>query len=143
MSQNLSLWTFDNQDKRPHPEIVIDYLGGHMTFIDTSDGRLYSVRDWVYYVSASKNKNISAPWSDLKKVMLQQPEFKVSEILRVLEVDTAGGKQQMDFTDENGLYLITQRMSDRSATVRKVKKYLADAGVLVDTVRREPEKVIS
>lgn len=49
----------------------------------------------------------------------------------------------MDFTDENGLYLITQRMSDRSATVRKVKKYLADAGVLVDTVRREPEKVIS
>jgi hypothetical protein len=138
MSPKSELWIFDDQDLRPLPEIVIDKLDGEMLHIDTPEGqRLYSVRDWVYYVSVSKNKNISAPWSDLKKAMLKQPEFKVSEIIRVLEVETSGGTQMMDLTDEYGLYAITQRMSDRSGMTRAVKQYLVNAGVLVDEIRRD------
>jgi hypothetical protein len=145
MSQKQSsLWIFDDEDTRPLPEIVIDKLEGQISFIDTPEGqRLYSVRDWVYYVSSSKNKNLSAPWSDLKKAISKHPEFKVSEILRVLEVETSGGKQAMDFTEEHGLYAITQRMTDRSGMVRAVKRYLSDAGVFTDQVRRKPQTVFT
>jgi hypothetical protein len=140
MSQKSALWIFDDQDPRPLPEIVITKLEGQMAHIDTPEGeRLYSVRDWVYYVSVSKNKNVSAPWSDLKKAIAKHSEFKVSEILRVLEVETSGGKQAMDFTDEYGLYAITQRMSDRSGMARAVKQYLVNAGVLVDEIRRDED----
>jgi hypothetical protein len=140
MSQKPTLWIFDIEDNRPLPEIVISNLDGQIAYIDTLDGqRLYSVRDWVYYVSASKNKNQSAPWSDLKKAISKHSEFKVSEIIRVLEIETPGGKQATDFTNEQGLYAITQRMSDRSGMVRAVKQYLADAGVLVDEIRRDED----
>lgn len=142
MSEKDVLWILDRTDERPLPEIVIENLRGTLTYIETPEGRVYSVRDWVYYLSASKNKNLSAPWSDLKKSIMRHSDFKVSEILRVLEIETLGGKQAMDFTDENGLYLITQRMTDKSSTVRIVKKYLADAGVFADDVRREPESIV-
>jgi hypothetical protein len=140
MSPKSELWIFDDQDTRPLPEIVIDKLGGQMAHVDTPEGqRVYSVRDWVYYVSVSKNKNLSAPWSDLKKAIAKHPEFKVSEILRVLEIETPGGTQSMDFADEYGLYAITQRMSDRSGMARAVKQYLVNAGVLVDEIRRDED----
>jgi hypothetical protein len=91
MTRKAVVWSFDLEDNRPLPEIVISKLNGQMAHIDTPQGqRIYSVRDWVYYVSDSKNKNLSAPWSDLKKAIAKHPEFKVSEILRVLEVETAG-----------------------------------------------------
>ncbi len=144
MSPKAIIWNFDSEDTRPLPEIVIEKLDGEIAHIDTPEGkRLYSVRDWVYHVSASKNKNLSAPWSDLKKAIAKHPEFKVSEFLRVLDIETPGGKQEMDFTDDKGLYAITQRMSDRSGMVRSVKQYLTEAGVFTDQVRRDPGTIFT
>ncbi|GIK66460.1 MAG: hypothetical protein BroJett018_42540 [Chloroflexota bacterium] len=57
-----------------------------------------------------------------------------------LPIQTSSGKYKIDFTDEHGLYALTQRMADRSSTVRQVKDYLARAGVIVDEIRRDPEK---
>jgi hypothetical protein len=93
-------------------------------------------------VSRSKATNRSGPWSDLKKVIQSQGDFEVSEILRVLEVETPGGKQSMDFTDEGGLYQITQRMSDRSKVVRKVKTFLAQCGVFMGEAYNNPHAAI-
>jgi hypothetical protein len=51
----------------------------------------------------------------------------------------------MDFATAEGLYQITIRMSDRSATVRAVKHFLARSGVIVDNIRLSelaaPEKL--
>ena len=43
----------------------------------------------------------------------------------------------MDFADAEGLYQIVIRISDRSATARVVKAYLAKCGVIVDNQRLE------
>ncbi len=111
----------------------------YMVSVETPDGKhLYCVRDWVYSISRSKANNRSGPWSDLKKTFDGHNEFRVSEILRVLEVETPGGKQLMDFTDEEGLYQITQRMSDRSKVVREVKTWLAKSGVFMGDAYNNP-----
>lgn len=126
-------------DGRTMPELIVEALEGSLIFRDLEDGtRFFCVRDWVHCVSRSKASNQSGPWSDLKKVIQNQGDFEVSEILRVLEVDTPGGKQSMDFTNEEGLYQITQRMSDRSKAVRKVKKFLAQCGVFMGEAYSNP-----
>lgn len=146
------------------PEKWIIKLKGSMIFLLMPDGtRLYSIRDWVFHVSGSKNKQRFAAWKDLKRVLLAEEikaarseenndnaaqseenndnkeNFKVSEIITVLPVGTIGGEQMMDFTDEEGLYQITQRMSDRSKAVRDVKTYLAKAGVFMGDAYVNPE----
>jgi hypothetical protein len=125
----------------PLPErIIASIKNATILMADTSDSlHLYSVRDWVYWVSRSKATNRSGPWSDLKKAIEAEGDFKVSEILRVLDIETPGGKQRMEFTDEEGLYQITQRMSDRSKAVRDVKRYLAQSGVFMGEAYRNPE----
>ena len=124
----------------PLPEAVIKQLGGNLDYIDVPDAeRKYLVREWVYWVSGSRAKDRHKPWSDLKRTMVREG-FKVGEILDTLAVDTSGGPQLTDFASANGLYQITQRMADKSATVRSVKKYLADAGVILDVVRTDPER---
>jgi hypothetical protein len=130
----------NNPRNLPLPEHVINAIeGATIAYVDTVFGqRLYCVRDWVYFVSRSKAANRSGPWSDLKKVIETEGSFKVSENLRVLEIDTSGGKQRMDFTDEEGLYQITQRMSDRSKNVRDIKTYLAKSGVYMGEAYRNP-----
>lgn len=128
-------------DSRPLPELIIDHLGGTIMYIDQTDGnRLYRVSDWVYEISGSRNKQRFAPWKDVKRTILKQGDFKVSENLTVLAIETSGGLQETDFADAEGLYAITQRMSDRSATVRQIKSYLVQAGVFVDDLRTEPEQ---
>lgn len=134
----------DQTDDRPLPEIIIDNLGGTMAYVDTVDNRrLYCVRDWVYCVSGSKNQSRAVPWSDLKRAMFKRGDAKVYENFVHLTIDTPGGPQTTEFADAQGLYQITQRMTDRSATVRRVKTYLAAAGVFTDDVRRDPHTVIA
>jgi hypothetical protein len=129
------------EDNRPLPEIIIDHLGGTMIYADTVDGqRLYCIRDWVYCVSGSTAQDRGAPWWNLKRVLSKEGSCKN---YRSFTVDTAGGPQSVEFASEAELFEITQRMSDRSQTVRAVKKYLADAGVFVDEARRDPAAVIA
>lgn len=131
-------------DQRPLPEQVIYELGGTMVYIDTpKHERLYSVRDWVFWVSGSKSGNRSVAWSKLKAKLTQENSgTKGFPFWKTLEFDTQGGVQLTDYANENGLYQITQRMSDKSLSVRRVKKFLADAGVKIDQYRRDPAKAI-
>lgn len=140
----VSLSLSNGNPSRPWPEEIIQELGGDMTYVDTVDGRrLYCVRDWVYWVSGSTNKQRFGPWKDLKRAILSEGSFKVSDFITVLDIQTAGGPQATDFTDARGLFLITQRMADKSKVVRKVKKYLADSGVFVDEIRLDPDAGIA
>jgi hypothetical protein len=103
MLQTTVFWSLENQDARSLPEIM-SKRGGEITYIDTQDGqRLYSVRDWVYYVSASKNKNLSAPWSDLKKAIRRKGLESLLGRIQTHELQTPGGKQVSDFADQETL----------------------------------------
>jgi hypothetical protein len=124
----------------PLPEWVVDRLGGAMAHIDPHDGnlRLYAVRDWVYWISGSKSKQIGVAWSKLKnKLILENVDKKDFPFWKSLSIETSGGPQMIDFADAEGLYEIAARISDRSATARIVKHYLAKCGVIVDAQRLE------
>ena len=41
---------------KPWPEEIVESLQGHMTAIESDQGRLYCVRDWVYGVSFDQSK---------------------------------------------------------------------------------------
>lgn len=75
------------------PEHVINSIESAtmMSVVLPNGERLYCVRDWVYWVSKSKATDRSVLWSDLKK-SIENEGFKVSEILRVLGVETPGIK---------------------------------------------------
>lgn len=139
MNDNKIILLYDHRSKdtRPLPERIIDDVGGTMDYIDLTSGiRVYSVRDWVYWVSGSASKQKHTAWADLKRSLLKRGGEKVVDKVHTLKIDTAGGKQETDFANENTLYLITQRMSDKSKMVRAVKQYLADAGVYLDAMAR-------
>ena len=138
MPQIIPVYKHKKNDDRSLPERLIDEIGGSMTMYDLKNGqRLYCIRDWVYYVSGSTAQDIGSPWYNLKFKLNKQGDLKGLLNLKTLAVDTEGGPQKMDFADERGLYLITQRMSDRSKFVQGVRKYLADAGVYVDSIARD------
>lgn len=129
----------DVDDNRPLPELIIRELGGTILVTEGQDGkRLYCVRDWVYYVSGSRNEKHSVAWYDLKRSLVKEGNEKVYENFIHLTVDTPGGPQSTEFTTAEGLYQITQCMATKSETVRWVKKYLAAAGVIVDNERLDP-----
>lgn len=149
----------DGDDSRPLPEIIVGDLGGEMLHIDRDGVRYYRVLDWIYEVSGSKSKQRHTPWRDLKKSIEKGGENfaplanadekgqskggeKRNAPWMSLEYQTDGGPQTSDFATDEGLYWITQHMSNRSQTVREVKAYLAKAGVFVDQIRREPESLV-
>lgn len=150
--KSLADFEFDTSGGIPLPEQIIKHLKGEMIYIDTPEGqRFYSVRDWVFHVSDSQAGDKTFAWANLKRAIKKDlakaiaegksdPNLTVEGLLNLqpLEADTPGGKQRMDFTNEEGLYQITQRMSDRSAFVRNVKTYLAKAGVFMGEAYLNP-----
>lgn len=109
------IYDHSKDDPRPLPERLMSELGADFTIIDLHGGkRMYAVRDWVYHVAGSRAKKISQPWSHLKRALKKDGADEVVEKINHLEVETNSGIQKMDFADENTLYLITQRMSNRS-----------------------------
>lgn len=139
--ENLIFNDIPDPDDRPLPDLIIDHLGGAIQFIDRDDGtRLYRLVDWVYEITGSTNKQRHLPWVKLKAKLSASYSSRDVPKWNTLTIETSGGTQTADFTTADGLYAITQRMSDRSKTVRLVKDYLAKAGVLVDDLRRDPAR---
>ncbi len=137
----LSMFPNPADDQTPLPELIIKQLNGTMESTDTVDGkRLYCIQDWVFYVSGSQARDRSSAWRNLKRELTSKRiKYSSTPIPR----PTSRGFQSVEFTDAQGLYQITQRMSDQSETVIWVKKYLAKAGVFVDEARINPEEAIT
>lgn len=102
----MSYLSFSENDNRPWPEVIIEELGGDIAYIDTEDGqRLYSVRDWVYWVSGSKSKRRTDAWTDIKSKMQTQSDATLEKIGKAYYA-TNGGKQLFDFASEEVLLYI-------------------------------------
>lgn len=124
-------------DDRPLPELVIEHLGGTMMYQDMPDERrLYRVVDWVYEVTGSRSMQRHSSWKDLKRTIVRHNDLEINQIIQRLKIRTAGGLQWTDFVDIEGLYVITQRMSDRSPMVRLIKRYFAEDGIRIEDVLR-------
>lgn len=135
---NLVFNPHDRYDPRSLVEIIISRLGGAIQSYDEFYGRLYRVHDWVYVLSESHDVDRRMPWYQLKNGLLQNRLISQVEFITRVQKDPDGSRHDTDFCAEEMLYLITQYMphNNRGAAVRK---YLADAGVLVDSIRRNPE----
>jgi len=128
-------------DARPLPLIVAEKWGfalqHHAPNGDRTD-RLYSVQDWI--MGLTQTNNPRDLWCKLKA----RNELYVS--IRQLPYQAANNKTyQMDFAADVDLYLITQDLREiktrktLSGALDAIRSYLANAGVLLDRARRDPQ----
>lgn len=124
----------DVNDERPLPLLVAEKWIFPLAYHETIDGFFYAIQDWITGLTGSERDKTKRVWNKLKT------QRSISS--RLLPYVAKDGKTyQRDFTNDFGLYLITQYLrttKDRPA-LTEIKKYLADAGVFVDEVRRDPE----
>jgi hypothetical protein len=129
---------FDNPDNQEHPLIVASKWGfdlQHFERRETEGGNLYSVQDWIVGLGAKNKRAASVVWVEIQTASLK---------LTVQSLPyTASNKRvyQMDYTDQQGCYLIAgeMRVTKDRPQLEEIKRYLANAGVLVDAIRRETE----
>jgi hypothetical protein len=128
----------DRDDPRSFIEIIIARLNGAIKSIDKTYGRLYRVHDWVYVLSESRSKDRREAWFELKKKLIEHHVVYAGDFVTQTEKDADGSLHDTDYASENLLYLITQYMGI-TEHITAVRIYLADAGVFVDSIRRNPE----
>jgi hypothetical protein len=77
------------------------------------------------------------------KTRLKKAGAELSSLWRQLPYRAANGKSyKMDFANATVLYQITQRMDANTGLRDKVLKFLAQAGVVIDEFRIDPEQAI-
>ncbi len=130
----------DRNDSRSLIEIIMARFGSSIKTHETIHGeQLYRIHDWVYVLAEANTDDRREPWYELKRKLVEQVVVYPVEFETIDEKDRVnGGVHQTDYCEEKLLYYITQymRLTER---VKAVKKYLADAGVFVDSIRRNPE----
>jgi hypothetical protein len=132
------LGLFDNLDKREHPLLVAEKWAfelQHYERRESEGGNLYSVQDWIAGIGSASSRQAADMWRKMATAELKS-------IVQTLPY-TASNKRvyQMDYTDQQGCYLIAgeMRVTKDRPQLEEIKRYLANAGVLVDAIRRETE----
>ena len=127
-------------DPRPLPEIIADRAGFPLAYVDVDGERYYAVQDWIVGVGqASEPRKF---WTAMK-TRLKKAGIEMSTLCRQLPYRARDGKNyKVDFAAATVLYQITQRMDANTGLRDKVLKFLAQAGVVVDEFRIDPEQAI-
>lgn len=128
----------DKNDQRSLIEIIMYRLGGNIKPHNTHAETLFRIHDWVYVLGNEKPKDRRLPWYELKKSLIANHVIFENDFKILDEKDADGSVHETDYSPDSGLYLITQYM-EINERVNAVRNYLADAGVFVDTFRRNPE----
>jgi len=135
MENNILNGNFSNMnDERPLPILVSEKWLFPLAYHETVDGFFYAIQDWIVGLTDSDRDKTKRVWNKLKT------QRSISSRL-LPYISTDGKTYQRDFTNDFGLYLITQylRSTKERPVLSQIKKYLSDAGVFVDEVRRNPE----
>lgn len=128
----------DRNDPRSLIEIIMARLGGSIKPLHKYSETLWRIHDWVYVLGNDKPNDRRLPWYDLKKALIANHVIFENDFASVDEKDADGSTHQTDYSPEAGLYLVTQYM-EINERVNAVRNYLADAGVFVDSFRRNPD----
>lgn len=139
----IQLSMFDPQDfadPRELPQIIAAKYVFTLTHVETDNGNMYAVQDWI--AGVAKSSQPRKFWNDLKTRALDAG-IELSARCGQLPYKAANGKTyQMDFADAETLYLITQRMSAETGIRNAVLAYLAKAGVEIDQQRLNPSRAL-
>ncbi len=125
----------DAKDTRPLPLIIASQYG-FMLQTQNNDGvPMYAVLDWVRGVARADNA--SRLWSDLKIAAKKSKRQTYDSIVSLPYMATDGKTYKRDYADEQTLYQIVQYMRAETGIRDTVLKFLAKAGVVLDSVRRD------
>jgi hypothetical protein len=126
-------------DDTPLPLIVAKRWNFPLAHLQTENGMYYAVQDWMRGLTGEDDTR--KIWSYFKK----QPAWShMSSLTRRMPYLTSNGKkQQRDYTNDKGLYLVAQylRITGDRPMLDEIRRFLAAAGAFVDEVRREPDKL--
>jgi hypothetical protein len=126
-------------DNTPLPLIVANRWNFPLAHVETDEGMVYAVQDWMRGLSGEED--VRKVWSKFKKSDVGK---QVSFSGRQLPYKAKNGKTyQQDYVNDKGLYLIAQymRVTHDRPMLDEVRRFLAAAGAFVDEVRRDPEKL--
>lgn len=145
ISLGLQLSFFDEQtiDKRPLPELIAlggsDWAAFPLAYADVESVRYYAIQDWLRGVAFAENP--SRYWTDMKKRMDKAGIQIYASCVSLNYKATDGKTYKRDHATDETLYAITQRMDATTGIRDHILAYLARAGVKLDEVRRDSNKV--
>jgi hypothetical protein len=129
----------DRFDDRSLIVIIMGRLGANIQAIEKHYGTFYRIHDWVYVLGQHHAKDRREPWYELKQKLIAHRVIFEVQFEKQEQKDKDGTVHDTDFCTEEMIYFITQYMPI-TERVTAVRNYLANAGVFVDAIRREPEK---
>src|SRR5215207_6157335 len=127
-------------DNTPLPRIVAKRWNFPLAHIQTDNGMVYAVQDWMRGLSGESDvRNI---WSTFKRTDAGKQLY--SSLVQLPYKAKNGKTYKQDYVNDKGLYLIAQymRVKHDRPMLDEVRRFLAAAGAFVDEVRREPDKLI-
>jgi hypothetical protein len=135
----LILDTDDTKDI-PLPLIVAQRWNFPLAHIETENGIVYAVQDWMRGLTGEENvRNL---WTKFKTTAAWN---QMSTSIHQLPYKAKNGKTyQLDYVNDKGLYLIAQymRVKHDRPMLTEIRQFLAAAGAFVDQVRLEPDLVV-
>ncbi len=101
----------------------------------------YAIQDWIMGLLSVDGTSASNLWTGIQRRGVIDTLFPKQSIHYIRK---DGREYEIDHTTDFGLYIITQnlRVTKERTLLKQIKLFLADSGVFVDLVRREPEKII-
>lgn len=132
--------TDSNVDDTPLPLIIAKRWNFPLAHVETENGLYYAIQDWMRGLTGETDTR--KMWSYFKRQAAW--EQMSSSTRRMPYITSNGKKQQREYTNDKGLYLIAQylRITGNRPMLDEIRRFLAAAGAFVDEVRREPDKII-
>lgn len=135
----MSFFPFMNEapedDKRPLPLIVADNWNFQLQY-QVSDGKPhYAIQDWIAGIAETDTTNASRMWRAMKR-RFQKSNIQTDSWCTTLKYQASDGKKySREFTTDEGLYRIIQRMDVNTPLRDKILIYLAKSGAELDKYR--------
>ena len=132
-----------SSDSRPLPEIIAagnpdpenGWAAFPLAYHDVEGARYYAIQDWINGVAQTANPR--AFWNALKKRTAKAGIDLSMGCLQLPYRARDRKKYQIEHTDAEGLYRITQRMGVNTGLAQRILDFLAAAGAIVDGQRIE------
>jgi hypothetical protein len=132
---------FDTNDDTPLPLIVAQRWNFPLAHIQTENGMVYAVQDWMRGLSGEDD--VRYIWAKFK--ITEAAKQMLSSIQRLPYKASDGKTYKRDYVNDKGLYLIAQymRVKHDRPMLTEIRQFLAKAGAFVDQLRLEPEMALT
>lgn len=129
----------NQNDPRPLPELIAEQWNFALAFHDLEGKRYYAVQDWIAGVAQSPEPRTF--WTAMKR-RLKKARIELRTPCTQLPYKAKNRRTyQTDHAEASVLYQITQRMDVNTGLRDRILEYLAQSGVVMDEIRRDPFKV--